>query len=74
MKKIFALMIVSFVFLVSCGKGAADSDELKGEVVIDGSSTVAPITQGVAEVFKEQNSDANISVGISGTGGGCKKF
>ena len=74
MKKIFALMIISFVFLVSCGKGAADSDELKGEVVIDGSSTVAPITQGVAEVFKEQNSDANISVGISGTGGGFKKF
>ena len=74
MKKLFTLMIISFAFLVSCGKGNTDANGLKGEVVIDGSSTVAPISQGVAETFKEENSTVNVSIGISGTGGGFKKF
>lgn len=74
MKKLFTLMIISFAFLVSCGRGDTDPNGLKGEVVIDGSSTVAPITQGVAETFKEENSAVNVSIGISGTGGGFKKF
>ena len=74
MKKLFTLMIISFAFLVSCGKGNSDDNGLKGEVVIDGSSTVAPISQGVAETFKEENSTVNVSIGISGTGGGFKKF
>jgi phosphate transport system substrate-binding protein len=41
---------------------------------IDGSSTVAPISQAVAETFMEQHPMVRIPVGISGTGGGLKKF
>lgn len=40
---------------------------------IDGSSTVFPITEAMAEAFRE-TSDVDISVGVSGTGGGFKKF
>lgn len=47
---------------------------LSGEILIDGSSTVFPITQAVAEEFTIVNPDVNISVGVSGTGGGFKKF
>lgn len=43
-------------------------------IAIDGSSTVFPITEAMAEEFMATNSDVNISVGVSGTGGGFKKF
>ena len=45
-----------------------------GEVVkIDGSSTVFPITEAVAEEFQKATGN-RVTVGISGTGGGFKKF
>lgn len=48
---------------------------LSGTVDIDGSSTVFPVTEAVAEEFRNQVSkDVKVTVGISGTGGGFKKF
>ena len=47
---------------------------LKGTVEVDGSSTLAPLSEAVAEEFKKIYSKANILVGISGTGGGFKRF
>ena len=47
---------------------------LKGTVEVDGSSTVAPLSEAVAEEFKKIYSKANVLVGISGTGGGFKRF
>ena len=42
---------------------------------IDGSSTVFPVTEAVAEEFqKAKGGDVQVTVGISGTGGGFKKF
>ncbi|MEQ4208172.1 PstS family phosphate ABC transporter substrate-binding protein [Actinopolymorpha sp. B17G11] len=52
------------------GQGSA----LSGEVRVDGSSTVQPLTAAAGELFKEQESGVNVSVGTSGTGGGFKKF
>lgn len=43
-------------------------------VKIDGSSTVFPITEAVAEEFQNANRSVKVTVGISGTGGGFKKF
>lgn len=44
-------------------------------IKIDGSSTVYPITEAIAEEFqKEKKSTINVTVGVSGTGGGFKKF
>ena len=43
-------------------------------IKIDGSSTVFPITEAVAEEFQKKNPGVRVTVGISGTGGGFKKF
>jgi phosphate transport system substrate-binding protein len=43
-------------------------------IKVDGSSTVYPITEAVAEEFQKKNSKVRVTVGISGTGGGFKKF
>jgi phosphate transport system substrate-binding protein len=43
-------------------------------VQIDGSSTVFPITEAMAEEFQKANSKIKVTVGLSGTGGGFKKF
>ncbi|HVW02732.1 MAG TPA: phosphate ABC transporter substrate-binding protein PstS family protein [Planctomycetaceae bacterium] len=48
--------------------------ELAGTITIDGSSTVFPITQTMAEDFEKAHPNVKIGVGKSGTGGGFKKF
>jgi phosphate transport system substrate-binding protein len=60
----------------ACGGGDAGSrSDLSGSVEIDGSSTVYPITEAVAEEFGlEHGSDVRVTVGFSGTGGGFKRF
>ena len=47
---------------------------LAQDVLIDGSSTVYPITLSMAEEFNIENPDYNVSVAFSGTGGGFEKF
>ncbi len=47
---------------------------LEGEILIDGSSTVYPVTVAAAEDFRKDHPNVQIPVGISGTGGGFKKF
>jgi phosphate transport system substrate-binding protein len=54
--------------------GAPAAPTTSGEIKVDGSSTVLPISEAVAEEFKKANSSLNVSVGKSGTGGGFKKF
>ncbi len=48
--------------------------ELKGTIEIDGSSTVFPVSEAVAEEFGKIHSDVRVNVGVSGTGGGFKRF
>lgn len=45
-----------------------------GQIKIDGSSSVYPITEAVAEEYRYVHGDIRITVGVSGTGGGFKKF
>ncbi|MGH2605344.1 MAG: phosphate ABC transporter substrate-binding protein, partial [Anaerolineales bacterium] len=59
-----ALMAAS-ILLAACGPAAVE-----GTILVDGSSTVAPITSAVAEEFQQENPDVRVPVGISGTGGG----
>ena len=47
---------------------------LTGMVEVDGSSTVAPVSEAVAEEFKKLHPKANVLVGVSGSGGGFKRF
>lgn len=48
--------------------------KLSGTILIDGSSTVFPITEAMAEEFQKRHPGVKVTVGISGTGGGFKKF
>ncbi|CAN5744949.1 hypothetical protein BH20CHL1_BH20CHL1_05720 [soil metagenome] len=51
-----------------------DFGSLEGRVNIDGSSTVYPVTQAMAEEFNLVAPNVQVPVGVSGTGGGCAKF
>jgi phosphate transport system substrate-binding protein len=63
------------VILGSCGSDAVSAGStLVGHVPIDGSSTVYPITEAVAEEFRKVHPKVRVEVSFSGTGGGFKKF
>ena len=62
------LLLVACIFSTSCFK------KYKGRISIDGSSSVYPITEAVAEEYRNLNPDIRVTVGVSGTGGGFKKF
>ena len=53
---------------------AGTAAALTGKITIDGSSTVFPITEAVAEEFNLANPGVDVTVGFAGTGGGFKKF
>ena len=66
------LLIVAVAAVITSSTEARA--QVKGKVKIDGSSTVAPITMAAAELFQAENPSVRVTVGISGTGGGFKKF
>jgi phosphate transport system substrate-binding protein len=53
---------------------AAGGGDLSGRIEADGSSTVGPYTTAAAERFQAENSDVQVTVGVSGTGGGFERF
>ena len=64
-------LLAAAVAAGALGAIAAKADSL---VKVDGSSTVFPITEAVAEEFQKANKGVKVTVGVSGTGGGFKKF
>jgi phosphate transport system substrate-binding protein len=56
------------------GGGGGGGGNLSGTIRIDGSSTVAPLTEAIAEGFQSENPNVKVTVGTSGTGGGFEKF
>jgi len=70
-----SVFTLAFSALVGCsGQKAQQGSDLSGSIKIDGSSTVYPITQAVAEEFMAANPGVKVTVGESGTGGGFKKW
>jgi len=69
----FALALLALPAL-ACGGAGGEAGGLGGSVAIDGSSTVFPVTQAMAEEFMISNSGVQVTVGVSGTGGGFQKF
>jgi phosphate transport system substrate-binding protein len=67
---VIALVAIVGIYWIS----TSGSQNLVGTIEIDGSSTVFPITQAVAEEFQKINTDVRVNVGVSGTGGGFKRF
>lgn len=66
MKQVYFLLLIGLVSMASCGE--------RQQVMIDGSSTVYPITEAVAEEFSKSHDSTHVIAGFSGTGGGFKKF
>ena len=55
-------------------KETTSPEKLTGTIDIDGSSTVYPIAEAIAEEFGKENGEVRVSVGTAGTGGGFKRF
>ena len=85
-----ALLLGLIALLAACGGGRDGDDEaggdtttteasgggsdLSGRIEADGSSTVGPFTTAAAERFQNENSGVQVTVGVSGTGGGFERF
>ena len=71
MKKIILTGAMAFM-VFACGNNKKESGS--SAISIDGSSTVYPVTEAMAEEFRSVDPDVNVTIGVSGTGGGFKKF
>ena len=65
--------------LAACGRGGTEETPASGSgqtgtIQLDGSSTVYPISEAIAEEFQKNNPNVRPTVAISGTGGGFQKF
>jgi phosphate transport system substrate-binding protein len=76
-----ALVLAIGLLAAACGGGNDEGGttggggaQLSGTITIDGSSTVAPLSEAAAELFQQENPDVRVTVGTSGTGGGFEKF
>ncbi len=71
------VLALAFV-LAACGASAGGSQggggEVSGNIRVEGSSTVQPITQAAAELFREEYPEARIEVGGAGTSDGFEAF
>ena len=78
MRIAFGSTVLLTVFAFACGGGGgseSNTGNLSGSINADGSSTVYPITEAIAEEFgREQEGRVRVTVGLSGTGGGFKRF
>jgi phosphate transport system substrate-binding protein len=63
-----------FLSVTIFGSMSVSAEQLRGTVSLDGSSTVFPISEAVAEEFLAVQPRVRVTVGVSGTGGGFKKF
>ena len=72
------LAVFTAIGLSACGEekspDSAAAAELSGTIEIDGSSTVFPVSEAMAEEFGKLHGGVRVNVGVSGTGGGFKRF
>ncbi len=74
MRSSHPLLLAGSLLFAALSPSLGHAAALEGNVKIDGSSTVFPITEAVAEEFQKANPKVRVTVGVSGTGGGLKKF
>ena len=74
LRRFVVVGVIAAALVVAAGCGGDDGDSASGGTVsADGSSTVGPYVTSAAESFRDE-SGANVTVGISGTGGGFDRF
>jgi phosphate transport system substrate-binding protein len=76
---VLAATVILALGIAACGDdddddGGGGASGLSGDIRVDGSSTVGPLTEAIAEQFNADNPDVKVTVGTSGTGGGFEKF
>ena len=71
---IILAFFISLALAAAMQTSDADLRKLTGQIKVDGSSTVYPITEAVAEDFQGKATKTRTTVGVSGTGGGFKRF
>jgi phosphate binding protein len=69
-----ASLVAAALLLTACGGQSTGGDGLGGPVVADGSSTVAPLAEAAADLYRDVEAGVNVTVATSGTGGGFKAF
>ncbi|MEJ7787427.1 MAG: PstS family phosphate ABC transporter substrate-binding protein [Solirubrobacteraceae bacterium] len=76
MMAVSASALVLALGVAACGgdEGGGGGSDLSGKIRIDGSSTVAPLSEPAGEQFNGENENVKVTVGTSGTGGGFEKF
>jgi phosphate transport system substrate-binding protein len=74
MRKVTTLFFVLALLVMVVLPAGVAAEELEGTIKIDGSSTVYPVTQAMAEEFSYVNPRVRVTVGVSGSGGGFAKF
>lgn len=72
--KVIGAAMISLILFAACGVDETGNAHISGKIKIDGSATVAPVTQAVVEEFSKEYRNVEITIGVSGTGGGFKKF
>lgn len=75
----YIVVILTLVVATACGRGNQNPEQAASggqasAINLDGSSTVFPISEAIAEEFQKTNPNVRVTVGISGTGGGFQKF
>ncbi|SEH10688.1 PstS family phosphate ABC transporter substrate-binding protein [Thermoleophilum album] len=70
----FSMAVIAVSGLAACGGSGGGSKGLSGTIRIDGSSTVAPLSEAAADEFQKEHPGVRVTVGTSGTGGGFEKF
>jgi phosphate transport system substrate-binding protein len=73
-KKTLLMVFLSVLTIIATACGNGGGSNLEGKIKIDGSSTVFPIMEAVAEEYLSENPRVRTTVGVSGTGGGFKRF
>jgi phosphate transport system substrate-binding protein len=68
-----AAVLTALTLSLACGRDSGPGGQ-SGIIKVDGSSTVFPISEAVAEEFQKASPAARVTVGIAGTGGGFQKF
>lgn len=74
MSKPMKSLLLAAIAVLAITAPAHTAERLRGNVSLDGSSTVFPISEAVAEEFLAVQPRVRVTVGVSGTGGGFKKF
>lgn len=74
MKVLSGIVTMAATIFIASGPAFSAPSALKGKIVVDGSSTVYPITEAAAAAFRKDFPNVDITVAVSGTGGGFKRF